>query len=210
MSDIAAKRLSDEQCREFVEGYVVIRRWGLDHFVDPSDEVQVARELNRLRDGDHSIFAKDLRYQDGEQYEPHIDPGHLTPITMYVDLHQPDTYLKENFLQKLRDERTNRNIITRRDKQSQVDIWQVWDLREAHKNDFREIASVLCGESGDPVRDENAKKVCDRLQDAFHKAVRMIKEVGDSRNKSVSYEVVEVSLVRDIKELFQQVNRIRA
>lgn len=210
MSEIAEKRLTQKQWNDFVEGYVVIRRWGLGSFVDPNDESQIASEMVKLRSGDHSIFANDLRCQDADQYDAQIDPGHLSPIILYVDLHQPDSYLKEQFIQKLQEERKKSGITSQREKPNRENIWQVWDLRETHKKKFREIASILCGESDDPVSDDTAKAACDRLQDAYQKAVRFIKEVGDARNTSITYEAVEASLIRDINMLFHQVSLIRS
>lgn len=210
MSEIAAKRVTDRQWRQFVESYVVIRRWGLDHFVDPNDEAQIVSELIKLQNRDNSIFFNDLRYQDADRHESQIDPGKFSFVAIYIDLHQPDIYLKEQFIQKVHAERKKYGITSRRSKASEEDIWRVWDMREVQKKGFREIAGNLCGQFGNPVDDDPAKRACDRLQRAHKKAARFIKEVGDSRNPSITYEVVETSLIRDIKALFQKVSRIRS
>ena len=58
---------------------------------------------------------------------------------------------------------------------------------------------------GNPAYDQEMKRAYEQVSRAYQKAVTMIEEVGTSRNKALTEEAVEASLIESIRILEQTV-----
>ena len=209
VSEISVGQVSQERWREYVESYTFLRTWGLSRRVDPDNQEQVAAAQGVLQTGDVSIFWADPRFQDADRREDTIDPGRVCLISIYVDLERPMSELQTLFAAKVNEKRKEQGIKVKRTKPHGVDPWTVWDKMQPPGNTLLKITRTLCHVRGNPAYDPGTKRAYEQVTRAYQKAVAMIKEVGRSRNKALTEEAVEASLVKGIRMLFRTVNEMR-
>lgn len=208
MSEISGGHLSKERWREYVKGYTVLRSWGLDHAIDPENPAHIAAVLDALRAGDDSIFRDDLRVQDADKHEDAIDPKPRCFYNITVDLERPNSELQTIVARMVKKERKRRRITPKRTKPHGIDPWDVWDMKQVCGCSLLKITGTLCQVQGNPAYEPKTKRAYEQVTRAFQKAIAMIEEVGTSRNKALTEEIVEDSLMRDIRALFEQVSEI--
>lgn len=209
VSEISIEGMSEDRWREVVKAYTFLRTWGLNRPVDPVNQEQVTAAQGALIDGDVSLFKADLQYQDADQREDKIDPGRGCHISLYVNLERPDSELKTFFLTKVNEKRKERGITSKRTKSFKVDPWAVWDKMQVLRNNLLHTTRTLCRLRGKPESSTKMKRAYSRVQRAYEAAGAMIKEVGASRNKTITEEFVAASLVKGIRMLFRTVREMR-
>ena len=208
VSEIALGHVSKERWREVVNGYTVLRTWGLDHAVDPDDQEQIAAVLAALRAGDFSIFTADLRIYDADSHEDKIDPGHGCRISLYVDLERSLPELKQLFAKKISEKRQERGVKPKQIKPLSADPWKVWD-KKIPGTSLWKVTRTIFQVRGKPEDSEKAKQAYEKVQRAHRRAVAMIREVGASRNQAITKEAVAASLTQGIRTLLHQVSKGR-
>jgi len=203
-------RFNKEWCLRYAEYCHFLRIWGLRHAVYPGNSEEVAATLNDLRTGDASIFTDDLRGYDGseDRYTPNSDHGHF--LTINVDLERPTGELLELIGRMIDSKRRESRIKTKRTKSHGADPWDVWDKMQVPRNNLLKITHSLFKVNGNPTYDEKTKRVYDRVKRAYSKAISMIEEVGMSRNKVPSREVMEASLALFIPRMKEIIRSIAA
>lgn len=208
VSEIAQGSVSTERWRQIVKGYTFLRTWGLDHAVDPENTAQVTAVLNALYAGDVSVFKFDLRFQDAIKREGAIDPGHGCVISLYVDLETPMPDLKKLFAAKVNEMRNERVILPKKTKRHKADPWTVWDKMQEPGSNYLKITRSLFGVKGNPSYDEKTKQAYAQVTRAYRKAQALIKEVGASRNETITEKAVAASLTQGIRGLLQKFSEL--